>query len=196
MEIIDCIQGSEEWFAARCGVPSASNFDKIVTSKGEPSTQAKKYMYKLAGESVSGIAEETYKNAAMERGTILEDEARQLYQIINDEEVKQVGFCKEEGYGCSPDGMVLFQGMLEIKCPSAAVHVEYLLKETLPTTYIQQVQGQMLVTGSKWCDFMSYYPGIKPFIIRVERDEPFISKLKSELDKFCAELKSVIERIK
>ena len=106
MEISNCIQGSDEWFKIRCGVPSSSNFDKIVTTKGEPSKQAEKYGYKLAGEAIAGKAEETYKNAAMERGTILEDEARQLYQIVNDVEVEQVGFCKLEGFGCSPDGLV------------------------------------------------------------------------------------------
>ena len=189
-------QGSPEWFAIRCGVPSASHFKEIVTSKGEPSKSAEKYMFKLAGEFVSGHPEETYQSGAMARGCELEEEARQLYQIINDVEVKEVGFCKEGGYGCSPDGLINKDGMLEIKCPSAAVHVEYLLKGKLPTTYLQQVQGQMLVTGRKYCEFVSYYPGIKPFIIRVNRDEVFLAKLKTELKLFCLNLNETINKIK
>jgi len=196
MEIINCDQGTEEWFAARCGIPSSSNFDKIVTTKGEPSKQAEKYGYKLAGEAIAGKAEETYKNSAMERGTILEDEARQLYQIVNDVEVEQVGFCKLEGFGCSPDGLVGDKGMLEIKCPMMATHVEYLLKGKMPTTYFQQVQGQLLVMGREWCDFMSYYPGIKPFAIRVERDEKFLALLKLELKLFCLNLEETINKIR
>ena len=196
MEISNCIQGSDEWFKIRCGVPSSSNFDKIVTTKGEPSKQAEKYGYKLAGEAIAGKAEETYKNSAMERGTILEDEARQLYQIVNDVEVEQVGFCKLEGFGCSPDGLVGDKGMLEIKCPMMATHVEYLLKGKMPTTYFQQVQGQLLVMGREWCDFMSYYPGIKPFAIRVERDEKFLALLKLELKLFCLNLEETINKIR
>ena len=196
MEISNCIQGSDEWFKIRCGVPSSSNFDKIVTTKGEPSKQAEKYGYKLAGEAIAGKAEETYKNSAMERGTILEDEAHQLYQIVNDVEVEQVGFCKLEGFGCSPDGLVGDKGMLEIKCPMMATHVEYLLKGKMPTAYFQQVQGQLLVMGREWCDFMSYYPGIKPFTIRVERDEKFLALLKAELSAFCVKLEETINKIR
>lgn len=196
MEIFDCIQGEEDWFKARLGIPTSSSFDKIITTAGLPSKSAEKYMFKLAGEFVSGKSEETYQNAAMQRGTELEDEARQLYQIVNDVEVEQVGFCLAEGYGCSPDGLVGKDGMLEIKCPSVSVHVEYLLKGKLPTAYFQQVQGQMLVTERKFCEFISYYPGIKPFIIRVERDEEFLAKLEVELEKFCAELKETINKIR
>lgn len=196
MRIIDCIQGTPEWFAARLGVPSASNFDKIVTTKGEPSKQAQKYMYKLAGEYVSGSQEDTYQNAAMLRGTELEDEARAYYQMLNDVMVQQVGFCIADGFGCSPDGLVGEHGLVEIKCPSVAVHVEYILNGKLPTAYFQQVQGQLLVTGREWCDFISYYPLLRPFIIRVGRDSDFIDTLAKELKSFCKQLNETSERIK
>jgi hypothetical protein len=196
MKIINVEQRSPEWYAARLGVPSASNFDKIVMVKGERSKQAEKYMYKLAGEILSGTAEESYQNAAMQRGTELEAEARNLYQMINDVEVEEVGFCITDGYGCSPDGFVGDDGLIEIKCPQMATHVGYLLDAKAPTDYFQQTQGQLLVTGRKWCDFVSHYPAIKPLIVRVERDEKFLKALKSELESFCQELKDIVEKLK
>ncbi len=196
MKIIDCIQGTPEWFAARCGIPSASNFDMLITTKGEPSKQRQKYLYRLAGETITGIAEESYTNAAMERGKVMEAEARQLYQLVAGEEVKEVGFCLAEGYGASPDGLVGKEGLLEIKCPTMAVHVGYLIDNILPMDYFQQAQGQLLVTDRKWVDFMSYYPGLKPLIIRVVRDEKFIKALRVELELFCDELKTVVSKIK
>lgn len=198
MRIVDCLQGTSEWFSARCGIPSASNFDQIITTKLEPSKQRQKYLYRLAGERVSGMAEETYQNNAMLRGIELENEARNLYQVINDVEVKQVGFCLTEGKfvaGASPDGLIGDDGCIEIKCPTMAVHVGYLLDGKLPTDYFQQTQGQLFVTGRTWCDFVSYYPGIKPLIVRVERDEQFIKALTVELEIFCSELEDVIKKI-
>jgi predicted phage-related endonuclease len=197
VKIINCQQGTDEWFLSRLGVPSASCFDKIVTMKGEPSKQAEKYLFKLAGEKVSGKAEETYQNDAMKRGVEMEDQARQLYQILTDTQVEQVGFCVADGgYGCSPDGLVGEDGMIEIKCPSIAVHVEYLLGGKLPSDYFQQCQGQLLVTGRKWSDFVSFYPGLKPLIVRVTPDEKFITALRAELEQFCVRLNETINKIK
>lgn len=198
MKIIQCQQQTPEWYQVRCGIPSASNFEKIITTKGEPSKQAQKYMYKLAGEKVCGIAEESYQNGAMLRGVELEAEAREFYELINDVKVEQVGFCMtdDETIGCSPDGLVGDDGLIEIKCPSMAVHVEYMINDKLPADYFQQVQGGLFVTGRKWSDFVSYYPGIKPFIIRVERDEDFISSLDNQLKQFCEGLNEVVNKIK
>lgn len=196
MKIINCEQGSLEWFEARLGIPSSSNFDKIITTAGKPSKQREKYMYRLAGESVSGVLEESYQNAAMLRGIEMEDEAKQLYTLITGNEVTEVGFCVEEGYGASPDGLIAEKGCLELKCPLVATHVGYLLANKLPTDYFQQVQGQLLVTGREWADFMSYSPGLKPMIVRVNRDETFINALKIELAVFCEELRVVIGKIK
>jgi len=199
MRIIQVEQGSPEWHAARCGVPSASNFDMIVTTKGEPSKQAQKYLYRLAGEIVSGNSEETYQNGAMQRGRELEAEARKLYEFMTGLTVAQVGFCIADGdfaYGCSPDSLVGDDGGLEIKCPTMPVHVGYVLDNVLPTDYIQQVQGNLLVTGRKWWDFLSYYPGIKPLLIRVKPDKKFQAILKAELERFCVELKQITERIR
>ena len=196
---IDVEQGSQSWLLERAGVPSASCFDKIVTSKGAPSKQAQKYLYSLAGEKLLGAPTESYQNDAMIRGQELEAEARNYYEFISDKEVKQVGFCyydKDKRYGSSPDGVIDDDGGLEIKCPSLPVHVEYLDKGKLPTDYTQQVQGNMLVTGRSYWMFMSYYPSLPPLIIRVERDEKFIGLLKGALDKFCVELEETYKRLK
>lgn len=196
MKILECAQLSPEWFAARSGIPTASSFDKIITTKGEPSKEAKKYMYRLAGERVSGICEEGYVNAAMQRGIDLEPEAIAFYELVSGAKVDRVGFCYEEGmWGCSPDGLVGVDGMIQIKCPSMAVHVGYLLDNKLPTDYFQQVQGELFVTGRKWSDFISYFGGLKPVIVRVYRDEIFIAKLKQALEVFCNELDQTVQKI-
>lgn len=192
-------QRSKEWHEIKKGIPGASQFDKIVTTKGEPSKQAQKLMYQLAAERVSGISEEGYKSQWMERGIELESQAIEFYQLVTDATVTKVGFCfsdERKIYGCSPDGLVGDDGGLEIKCPSASVHVEYLLSGVLPTEYFQQVQGSLLVTGRKYWDFLSYYPGLKPLIVRVYRDEAFITKLQSALETFCNELEKIVEKIK
>jgi len=199
MKILDCIQGTPEWFAARCGIPSASNFDKIITTTGKPSTQKQKYLYQLAGEKITSKAEETYQNAAMQRGIEMEAEARQLYALITGKEVTQVGLCMTEGksiYAASPDGLVNENGALEIKCPLIATHVGYLLNNILPTEYFIQTQGQLLVTDRKYVDFFSYYPGLKPLIVRVEPDKKFIKALQIELEIFTEELDKIVNKIK
>lgn len=198
MRVIDCQQGTPEWFNARLGIPTASCFDMIVTTKGEPSKQRTKYLYKLAGEKVSGLQEETYKNDAMLRGSEMEDEARRLYGVMNDNPVSTVGLCLSDcgSYGASPDGLVGDNGGLEIKCPTVPVHVEYLLENNLPSAYFQQVQGQLLVTKREYVDFFSYYPGLRPLVIRVYPDNKFLKALEKELLSFCQELNEVVNKIK
>lgn len=196
MKIINCEQGTPEWYAARCGIPTSSCFDKLLCIDGKASKQATKYLYQLAGETIIGVMPESYQNEAMLRGKIMEAEARELYCLITGEEVQEVGFCLADGYGASPDGLVGDKGLLEIKCPNLATHVGYLIDNKLPADYFQQVQGQLFVTGREWCDFMSYYPGLKPLLIHVKRDEKFIKALRIELEVFCAELKELVIKIK
>jgi putative phage-type endonuclease len=199
MIALDITQQSEEWYKQRAGRPSASNFDMLITTKGEPSKQAEKYMHTLAGERLLGTKAETYQNEAMKRGTELEGEARQLYEFITGNEIKQVGICFYDDrmlYCASPDGLIEPDGCLEIKSPNMATHVGYLLKQELPTDYFQQVMGQLLCTGRQWVDFFSYYPGIAPFLIRVPRNDEFISKLKVRLESFCQELAEVETKLR
>ena len=197
MLLLDCVQQSPEWFEARCGVSSASNFHKIVTTKGEPSTQSKNYLYQLAGERLTGLKTETHQSQAMLRGIELESDARSLYEMLYDVDVQQVGLVMHDDmkYCCSPDGLMESVG-LEIKCPLIHTHVSYLLSYRLPTEYIAQVQGSMLVTGFNQWVFMSHHPGIKPLIITVERDEAFITKLEAELVEFCDRLEEITEKLR
>lgn len=196
MKVIDCVQGSSEWIQARCGIPSASCFDQIITTKGEPSTQRKKYLLKLAGERLLGRPEETYQNAVMQRGIELEPEARELYEFITGQECLKTGFWFKDGYGASPDGVVAEKGVIEIKSPLLTTHIGYLLDKTLPVAYHQQVNGELLCTEREWCDFMSYYPGLPPFIIRVYPDDKFQKKLKVELALFVEELEEMVDKLR
>lgn len=195
----DILQCSPEWFTLRAGRPSASCFDQILTPKTmKPSSQAEKYLYTLAGERLTGCKAETFKSQWMERGTELEDEARALFQLVQGVEVKQVGMIypdEKRLYSCSPDGVLDGTG-LELKCPAMHTHIGYLLSGSLPTDYICQVQGAMLITGFMYYWFMSYYPGLPPLIVRVERDDAFCARLKIELLSFCERLDEVEKRLR
>lgn len=196
---VDMDQRSPEWMKARLGIPTASSFDKIVTTKGEPSKQAQKYLYQLAGERVCGTQDESFHSAMMDRGAEREKEAVQFYELTKDVEIHRVGVCyldEDKKFSCSPDGLVGEKGLVEIKCPMIATHVAYLMDDDLPTEYFQQVQGQLFITGREWCDFLSYYPGLKPLLIRVLRDEEFIKKLESALKEFGKQLDIVEAKIR
>lgn len=198
MRIIECQQYSPEWFTERCGIPTSSNFDRILDNEGNPSKQRKRYLYQVAGERITKKAEDTYVNAAMIRGLELEAEARSFYELVTGRIVTQVGLClsDELPVGSSPDGLVSHDGVLEIKCPLIHTQVGYLLDGKLPEDYFPQVQGQLFVTGRKWCDFLSYYPSMRPLLVRVEADPAFQEALKRELGQFCTDLDKVVDKIK
>lgn len=198
MKTIDCEQGSAEWLASRCGVFSASNFDKLITTKGEPSKQAQKYIFQVAAEKVSGIKEDSFQSSAMLKGIETEEEAVDFYELTHGVEPVKVGFCLHENgfYGCSPDRLVGDDGLLEIKCPLPHTHVEYLLENNLYQDYFQQVQGQLFVTGRKWCDLMSYSRGLRPLIVRVTPDLKFFEKLDLVLASAVLSLNEVLEKIR
>ncbi len=194
-----CEQGSPEWMALRVGNPGASSMDKIVTSTGGRSTQRQKYLYQMAGELITGQKAESYKNGHMERGTELEHEARELFEFIHGP-VEQCAMIYQDTrklWHCSPDGIMPAQKAgLEIKCPSLPVHIEYLDKGKLPTAYVIQVQASLMVTGWDLWWFVSHYPGIKPLIMPVERDEALIKILQSEVEAFCIDIRKLAYRLK
>ena len=157
-------QGTEEWFAARRGLPSASNADKILSPTGVPSKQADAYANQLIAERLTGLSGGFEGNAHTARGNELEPEARAYYEFVTGCVVKQVGFCMADNgqFGFSPDGMIEGMGLLEIKAPSAAVHIGYLLGGKAPTTYLSQIQSGLWASKYVWLDFLSYHPDLPP----------------------------------
>jgi hypothetical protein len=189
-------QGSPEWLAARLGIPSASMFAKIVTTKGIWSASADAYINQLVAERLTGEREEVFQSHHMLRGTELEPDARDLYSLISDAEVTEVGFCLHDtlSAGCSPDGLIGEEGGLEIKAPAPATHVEYLRGGVLPSKYKQQVMGCLWITGREWWDFVSYHPTMKPLIVRVERDEEYIAALEKCVTKAVNLIEENVEK--
>jgi len=189
-------QGSPEWLAAKLGIPSASMFAKIVTTKGIWSASADAYINQLVAERLTGEREEVFQSHHMLRGTELEPDARDLYSLISDAEVTEVGFCLHDtlAAGCSPDGLIGEEGGLEIKAPAPATHVEYLRGGVLPSKYKQQVMGCLWITGREWWDFVSYHPTMKPLIVRVERDEEYIAALEKCVTKAVNLIEENVEK--
>lgn len=195
MKVNNCEQGTPEWFQARLGIPTASMFDKVLTPTGKASAQAGVYANTLIADWLCGAPAESFESEWMKRGTELEPQARAFYEMECNTTVPQVGFVTNEigngVIGCSPDGLPDAGGLLEIKCPAPHTHVGYLIDGKLPTKYKPQVQGQMLVTETEWCDFLSYHPLMDPVLIRVERDDEYIRDLTVALNKL---LDTIAER--
>ena len=198
MRVIHCEQGTPEWHGCRAGIPTASSFDKILTGTGKPSTQADGYINQLLCEVMAGASEGIEPTDWMLRGIEMEAEARAFYELESGADVEQVGFIVGDGCGCSPDGVIGDDGLIEIKCPNPTTHVGYLRAGKVPTGYVPQIQGQLWVCERDWCDFLSYCPGLPPMLIRCERDEDYIGKLAERmkwfLDKFESARLDLIER--
>lgn len=196
--IFDCEQNSPEWYAARLGIPTASEFSTVmaVGPKGGKSAGRVAYLNKLAGEILTGDPMATYTNSDMERGKEQEGEARDLYTFTATEGLQRVGFVRNGNSGCSPDSLVGAHGGLEIKSAAAHIQIERLLKDELPSEHKAQVHGSMWVCDRAWWDFMSYCPKLPPFIKRVYRDEDYIAKIAREVDLFNIELQQTVEFIR
>lgn len=205
MIILDHEQGTPEWFAARMGKPSASGFSKLITAKGKPSTSADGYINQLIAECLTGESEPFYVNDHMARGTELEPDARDAYEFITGNWVEEYGFilADSEAFGCSPDGLIEVcsdghgKGGLEIKCGAATTQVKYLRDpQSLVKQYYQQIQGCMLVTGRDWWDAFAYHPEMAHVLVRVPRDEEFITKLAVEIKAATDEILNQVEQLK
>ena len=190
------VQGSPEWLAARCGRVTASRIADLTakTKTGYGASRAN-YLAELLVERLTGQPVEKYINSAMMHGTTTEPEAREVYAFWNDVEVQEVGFVPHPGIamtGASPDGLIGDDGLLEIKCPQPATHLDTLLGQAVPEKYIKQIQWQLACTGRHWCDFASYQPSMpehmRLFVQRVNRDDKLIEELEAEVIKFLAEL--------
>lgn len=198
MQIIDCEQNSPEWYAARLGIPTASEFHTVlaVGPKGGKSVGRVAYLNKLVGEIVTGEPMATYVNQDMERGKLMEDEARDLYAFMTGVEPQRVGFIRNGNAGASPDSLIGDNGGLEIKSAAAHVQIGRLLDDVLPSEHKAQVMGSIWIAERDWWDFASYCPKLPLFIKRVYRDEDYIKKIANEVDLFNIELAQTVEFIR
>ena len=197
-------QRSNEWFTARLGKVTASRVaDVIAKTKTGYSTSRENYMAQLVCERMTGTQGESYSNAAMQWGTDQEPLARAAYEAAKDVLVDEVGFIIHPtiiAAGASPDGLVGDDGLIEIKCPNTATHIDTLLSDKVPSKYNTQMQWQMVCTGRKWCDFVSFDPrmpeGLQLFIQRVDFDAEYVKMLEAEITEFLGELETKIEKLK
>ena len=197
-------QRSTEWFTARLGKVTASRVaDVIAKTKTGYSTSRENYMAQLVCERMTGTQGESYNNAAMQWGTDQEPLARAAYEAAKDVLVDEVGFVIHptiSNAGASPDGLVGDDGLIEIKCPNTATHIDTLLSDKVPSKYNTQMQWQLVCTGRKWCDFVSFDPrmpeGLQLFIQRVDFDAEYVKMLEAEITGFLGELETKIEKLK
>lgn len=197
------VQGSAEWFAARLGKVTASRVaDVIAKTKTGYSASRANYMAELIAERLSGARSEGFTNAAMQWGTDKEPDARAAYCFMRDVDVAEVGFIDHPTIamtGASPDGLVGDDGMLEIKCPNTATHLETLLGAVVPAKYFSQMQWQMACADRQWCDFASYDPRLpepmRLFIQRVPRDADWLRATEEDVAAFLSELDAKIDAL-
>ena len=196
-------QRSDLWFQARIGKVTASRVaDVLAKTKTGYSATRDNYMAQLVCERLTGEKGESFTNAAMQHGTDTEPLARAAYESLKDVLVDEVGFVPHptiEMAGASPDGLVGDDGLLEIKCPNTATHIDTLLTQTVPSKYNTQMQFQMACTGRLWCDFVSFDnrlpEELQLFVKRVPRDDVFIKQTEDAIVKFLAELDDKINKL-
>ena len=200
----DIIQGTPEWHALRVGKVTASRVADVAakTKTGWGASRAN-YLSELIAERLTGEAAASFTNAAMQWGTDKEPEARAYYEFRSDAEVALVAFVDHPTIGmtgASPDGLVGDDGLIELKCPNTATHIETLLGDEIPAKYVTQMQWQMACTGRKWCDFASYDPrlpeSMRLFVKRVNRDDTRIAELEKLVEAFLAELDGKVSALR
>ena len=193
-------QGTPEWHQERCGKATASRIaDIIATTKSGPSASRKNYLAQLVAERLTGTVAESYTNAAMQWGQNTEEQARATYAFLQGVDVLKAPFVPHPELadsGASPDGFVGSDGLIEIKCPNTATHIETLLAGKIDAKYITQMQWQIACTGREWCDFVSYDPRMPEhlaiWVKRVPRDDAMIEELEGTVRVFLAEVASTV----
>lgn len=202
MRIVNCEQGSPEWHESRSKIITGSMLEKVMPKSKKFTQGTYTYMNEIAAEILTGQSAEEANSKSLSWGKDHEDEAASTYAALRNIDLYHVGICIDDDLraGASPDGFVGNDGMIEIKCPYVSgKHVNTLLENKMPEEYEWQVQGNMLINGRKWCDFISYDPRVngknKIAIIRVERDEKYIAELKKFIIKFNEELDEKLKSI-
>jgi predicted phage-related endonuclease len=197
-QIIECEQNSPEWYAARAGIPTASEYATIMAKGrgGDESKTRRTYLLKLAGEVLTGVPTEGYSNAHMERGHAMEEEVRAAYQFETGNEPDQVGFIRSGDTGCSPDSLIGKSGMLEIKTKLPHLLIDCLLKDNFPPEHRAQCQGALWVAEREWIDIAVYWPGLPLFVKRAHRDEEYINQIASAVAQFNEELAEIVAKVR
>ncbi len=203
MTIIECAQGSPEWHAARCGKLGASSVaDATARIKTGWGASRANVMARLIVERLTGQPAETYINAAMQWGVDTEPQARSMYSFVHGLDVKTVGLVLHPTITmthASPDGLVGDDGLVEIKCPTSATHIDTLLGAEIEGKYVKQMQWQMACTGRQWCDFVSFDPRMPPemqlHVIRVARDQAAIVDLEAAVAEFLTETARKVDQL-
>lgn len=190
LEVFDMDQGGADWLSARLGIPTASKFATVM-AKGEGKIRSE-YMRKLAGEIITGEPMDSYVNGYMERGSTLEDQARQKYAFVESAEITRVGFIRNGQKGASPDSLVGDNGGLEIKIALPHIQIERLKRGTVPPEHMAQVQGNLWVAEREWWDFVSDCPRLPQLKVRAYRDEEYIRKMDAEVRAFNEELAAMV----
>jgi putative phage-type endonuclease len=197
-------QGTPEWFAERLGKVTASRVSDVLAKikSGEAAARSN-YRAELVAQRLTGYMEEGFTNAAMQHGNEYEKFARAQYEIKKDVMVDEIGFVSHpviEWAGASPDGLIGDDGLIEIKCPNTATHIDYLLAGKAPSKYIPQMVWQLACTGRKWCDFVSFDPRMPEemqlFIVRFDRNDEQIAETETEVRKFLTEVESTISKLR
>jgi len=203
MSNLDIEQGSEAWKELRLGRVTASRAADVIakTKTGWGASRAN-YMAQLVAERLTGTAAEGFSNAAMQWGTDTEPQARLAYEFRTDATVEQIAFAPHptiEMSGASPDGIIGDDGLVEIKCPNTATHIETLRSGKIAEKYVTQMMWQMASTGRAWCDFVSFDPrmpeSMSLWIHRIERDEEMIAYLEKHIIEFLAELDGIVAEL-
>lgn len=197
-------QGTDDWLRERAGKVTASRIaDLMAMTKTGPGASRKNYMAQLITERLTGEPTPSFTNAAMEWGTATEPQARDAYRFLTFASVEETGFVTHPHIpeaGASPDGLVGSDGLIEIKCPNTATHLETLESEKVADKYAKQMQWQMACTGRQWCDFMSFDPRLpepmQSIIIRVDRDDEAIAQIEDAVRAFLAELAERVDTLK
>lgn len=196
-------QGSQEWLQERCGRVTASRIaDLMATTRSGWGASRANYAAQLIAERLTGCVAQSFTNAAMIHGTETEPEARRAYEFFVDRDVQQVGFFPHpeiENAGASPDGLVGDDGLLELKCPHTATHIDTLLSGAIPDKYFKQMQFQMACTDRAWCDFASYDNRLpermRLFVKRVDRDDAAIAEIETEVRAFLVEIDAKVSAL-
>lgn len=198
--MIEVAQGTDEWHQLRLGKVTASRIaDVMARTKTGPGAARKNYAAELVAERLTGERGASFTNAAMQWGTDQEPHARAAYEFLTDATVREVGFVDHPAIdmaGASPDGLVGDDGLVEIKCPNTATHIDTLLGGAVPDKYVKQMQFQMACTGRAWCDFVSFDPRLpaemQTFILRIHRDDKAIAEIEDAVRGLLSEVAETV----